>query len=161
APSVDRAVARVLRAKERAGLFADPFTPVAPPPPLDRAAARRVAQRSIVLLKNERNLLPLPKSGRRIAVAGPLADSKEHMLGPWAAQGKANDCVTAREGIGAVTEVVPVEQADVIVAVFGETREMSGEAASRASIDLPGDQQKQLEALLATGKPVVLVVMSG
>src|SRR5262245_6636615 len=55
APAVDRAVARVLRAKERAGLFADPFTPVAPPPPLDRAAARRVAQRSIVLLKNERN----------------------------------------------------------------------------------------------------------
>jgi beta-glucosidase len=114
-----------------------------------------------VLLRNERGLLPLPKSGRRIAVVGPLADSKDDMLGPWAAQGRAEDCVTAIEGIGAVAAVVPVEQADVIVAVFGETRDMSGEAASRASIDLPGDQQKQIEALVATGKPVILVVMSG
>jgi beta-glucosidase len=142
-------------------LFDDPFTPEAPEPPLDRAAARRVAQRSIVLLKNDGNLLPLPKSGRKIAVVGPLADSKEDMLGPWAAQGRAEDCVTALEGIRAVAEVVPVEQADVIVAVFGETRDMSGEAASRTSIELPGDQEKQLEALVATGKPVVLVVMSG
>jgi beta-glucosidase len=161
APAVDRAVARVLRAKEAAGLFDDPFTPVRPEPPLDRVAARRVAQRSIILLKNEHNLLPLPKSGLKIAVVGPLADSKEDMLGPWSAQGKAEECVTALEGIRAVTQIVPVEQADVVIAVFGETRDMSGEAASRASIDLPGDQQKQLEALAATGQPVVLVVMSG
>ena len=160
-PAIDKAVRRVLREKIAAGLFDDPLTPDAPPPPLDRDAARRVAQRSIVLLKNERDLLPLPKSGRKIAVVGPLADSKEDMLGPWAGQGAAGECVTALEGIRAVTDVVPVEQADLIVAVFGETRDMSGEAASRASIDLPGDQQKQLEALVATGKPVVLVVMSG
>jgi beta-glucosidase len=160
-PAIDRAMARVLRAKKAAGLFDDPFTPEAPAPPLDRAAARRVAQRSIVLLKNDGNLLPLPKLGRKIAVVGPLADSKEDMLGPWAAQGRAEDCVTVLEGIRAVTELVPVEQADVIVAVFGETRDMSGEAASRTSIELPGEQQKQLEALVALGKPVVLVVMSG
>ncbi len=60
-----------------------------------------------------------------------------------------------------VRDPAPVAQADVIVAVLGEDREMSGEAASRASIDLPGDQQKLLESLVATGKPVVLVVMSG
>ena len=160
-PAIDRAVRRVLRAKAAAGLFDDPFTHNEPAPPLDRAAARRVAQRSIILLKNERDLLPLPKSGRKIAVVGPLADSKEDMLGPWSGQGKAEDCVAPLEGIRAVVDPVAVEQADVIVAILGEQRSMSGEAASRASIDLPGDQQKMLESLVATGKPVVLVVMSG
>jgi beta-glucosidase len=161
-PAIDRAVGRVLRAKAAAGLFDDPFTRDEPAPPLDRAAARRVAQRSIILLKNERDLLPLPKSGRRIAVVGPLADSKEDMLGPWSAQGKAEECVTPLEGIrGIAGDTVSVEQADVIVAILGERRSMSGEAASRASIDLPGDQQTMLESLVATGKPVVLVVMSG
>jgi beta-glucosidase len=160
-PVIDRSVQRVLRAKKAAGLFDDPFTKEVPAPPLDRGAARRVAQRSIILLKNEHDLLPLPKSGRKIAVVGPLADSKEDMLGPWSGQGKAEECVTPLEGIRAITEPVSVEQADVIVAVLGETRDMSGEAASRASIDLPGDQQKVLESLVATGKPVVLVVMSG
>ena len=161
-PAIDRAVRRVLRAKAAAGLFDDPFTHNEPAPPLDRAAARRVAQRSIILLKNERDLLPLPKSGRKIAVVGPLADSKEDMLGPWSGQGKAEDCVTPLEGIrGIAGEPAAVEQADVIVAILGEQRSMSGEAASRASIDLPGDQQTMLESLVATGKPVVLVVMSG
>src|SRR5436190_10334126 len=161
-PAIDRAVRRVLRAKAAAGLFDDPFTHNEPAPPLDRAAARRVAQRSIILLKNERDLLPLPKSGRRIAVVGPLADSKEDMLGPWSGQGKAEDCVTPLEGIrGIAGDTVSVEQADVIVAILGEQRSMSGEAASRASLDLPGDQQTLLESLVATGKPVVLVVMSG
>jgi beta-glucosidase len=161
-PFIDRAVRRVLRAKVAAGLFDHPFTPEAPAPPLDRDAARRVAQRSIILLRNERDLLPLPKSGPKIAVVGPLADSKEDMLGPWSGQGKAEECVTALEGIRAVAgETVTIEQAGVIVAVLGEQRSMSGEAASRTSLDLPGDQQKLLESLAATGKPVVLVVMSG
>src|SRR5258708_4156688 len=88
---VDRAVRRVLRMKVKAGLFDDPYTPEVAAPPLDREASRRVAQRSIVLLKNDNGLLPLPKSGRRIAVVGPLADSKVDMLGPWSAQGKAED----------------------------------------------------------------------
>src|SRR5213079_2471626 len=140
-PVIDRAVRRVLRAKAAAGLFDDPFTHDEPPPPLDRAAARRVAQRSIILLKNEHDLLPLPKSGRKIAVVGPLADSKEDMLGPWSGQGKAEDCVTPLEGIRAVVTPAAIEDADVIVAILGEQRSMSGEAASRASLDLPGDQQ--------------------
>ena len=155
---VDRAVRRVLQMKFRAGLFDDPFTDDKPAPPMDRDAARRVAQRSIVLLKNDGDLLPLPKSGRSIAIVGPLADSKEDMLGPWSGQGKAEEAVTPLEAIGAH---VPVDQADVIIAILGESREMSGEAASRASLDLPGDQQKLLESLVATGKPVILVVMSG
>ena len=154
---VDRAVRRVLNAKARAGLLDHPLTDEKPIV-LDRAAARRVAQRSIILLKNDGNLLPLPKSGRKIAVVGPLANSKADMLGPWSSQGKADDCVTPLDALGAT---VPVDQADVIIAIFGETREMSGEAAARTSLDLPGDQEKMLESLVATGKPVVLVVMSG
>ncbi len=159
---IDRAVRRVLRVKVQAGLFDDPYTPETAPPPLERDAARRVAQRSIVLLKNENSLLPLPKSGRRIAVVGPLADSKVDMLGPWSGKGMAEDSVTPLEGIRSIVgEPVAVEQADVIVAILGENREMSGEAASRASIELPADQQKLLESLVATAKPVILVVMSG
>jgi beta-glucosidase len=155
---VDRAVRRVLRMKIKAGLFDDPFTPETAAPPLDRDAARRVAQKSIVLLKNDGDLLPLPKSGRKIAIVGPLADSKVDMIGPWSGQGKAEDCMTLRD---AIPSAVGVDEADVIIAVLGETREMSGEAASRSSIDLPGDQQKLLESLVASGKPVILVVMSG
>ncbi|MDQ6799679.1 MAG: glycoside hydrolase family 3 C-terminal domain-containing protein [Acidobacteriota bacterium] len=159
---VDRAVRRVLRMKVRAGLFVDPYTPEAAPPPLDREAARRVAQRSIVLLKNENDLLPLSKSGRKVAVVGPLADSKVDMLGPWSGLGRAEDSVTPLEGIRSIVgEPVALEQADVIIAVLGENREMSGEASSRASIEFPADQEKLLESFVATGKPVVLVVMSG
>jgi len=154
---IDRAVRRVLRMKFRAGLFEDPFTTENAAVTLSRDEARRVAQRSIVLLKNDGDLLPLAKTAR-IAIVGPLADSKEDMLGPWSAQGKAEECVTLRDALG---PDVPVEQADVIIAVLGESRHLSGEAASRISIDLPGDQEKLLETLVATGKPVVLVVMSG
>ncbi len=164
---VDRAVRRVLHAKAQAGLFDDPYideraAAAVTLTPEHRAAARRVAQHSIVLLKNERDLLPLAKSGRKIAVVGPLADSKDDMLGPWAAQGKGEEAVSALEGIRAVVgDTVAVEQADVIIAVLGERRSMSGEAASRASLDLPDDQQALLQSLVASGKPVVLVVMSG
>src|SRR5439155_9528211 len=118
---VNRAVRRVLREKVHAGLFDDPYTSETRAIALDRDAARSVAQKSIVLLKNENNLLPLPKSGRKIAVVGPLADSKADMLGPWSGQGKAEECVTVRE---AIRDTVAVEDADVIVAVLGENREM-------------------------------------
>src|SRR5207245_6471869 len=95
---VDDAVRRVLRAKFRAGLFDKPLTDESSPVPLNRAAARRIAQRAIVLLKNEGAVLPLAKSAR-IAVVGPLADSKEDMLGPWSGRGAAEDAVSVREGI--------------------------------------------------------------
>lgn len=152
--SVDRAVRRVLEAKQKAGLFKNPFTKPETIQ-LDRAAARRVAQKSIVLLKND-GVLPLSRS-RKIAVVGPLADSREDMLGNWAAQGKAEDAVSVRDAIHSVD----LADADGIVAVLGETRTMSGEAASRASLDLPDDQQKLLESYVATGKPVVLVAIAG
>lgn len=184
---IDQAVRRVLRAKFQVGLFDDPYTDEKRAAtviltPENRNAARRVARRSIVLLKNDGDLLPLPKTGRSIAVIGPLANSKEDMLGPWSAEGKAEDCVTALEGLRAVVPSIQsavgtgildgtdagidaavdlAKQSDVTIAVLGESKEMSGEAESRSTIDLPGRQQKLLEALVATGKPVVLVVMSG
>src|SRR4051812_458736 len=96
---VDSAVMRILRAKMRLGLFRDPYRPKTAPPHTElRALARRVAGESIVLLKNDRSLLPLPKSGP-IAVIGPLADNKEEPLGPWHAQGRAEDVVTVLQGI--------------------------------------------------------------
>ena len=174
---VDDAVRRVLRAKFAVCLFDDPYTDETLAAKVwltkeHREAARRVAQRSIVLLKNQGAVLPLSKSGT-VAVFGELADSKEDMLGSWAGEGRAEDAISALEGIrnaagnGARilfakgSDDAIAKEADVIIAVLGETREMSGEAASRSSLDLPGTQEQLLESLVATGKPVVLVVMAG
>ena len=183
---VDSAVMRVLRAKKRLGLFQDPYRPHTAPASTElRALARRAAGESIVLLKNERSLLPLdPKSGP-IAVIGPLADNKEEPLGPWHTQGQASDVVTVLQGIkakvpagtpvffvqGAGIEdtstasfaeaVTAARQAKVAILVLGERGDMSGEAASRSSLDLPGRQEELLEAVAATGTPVVLVLMNG
>ncbi len=98
---VDSAVMRILRAKVRLGLFRDPYRARTAPATAElRAIARRVAGESIVLLRNERSLLPLPKSGP-IAVIGPLADNKEEPLGPWHTQGRGDDVVTVLQGIKA------------------------------------------------------------
>jgi len=179
---VDSAVMRILRAKMRLGLFRDPYrTRTAPTNAELRALARRVSGESIVLLKNERSLLPLPKTGT-IAVIGPLADNKEEPLGPWHTQGRAEDVVSVLQGIktkvqtvvyaqgsgiddtskaGFAAAVAAARQAKVAVLVLGERGDMSGEAASRASLGLPGVQQQLLEAVAATGTPVVLILMNG
>src|SRR5712664_56291 len=97
---VDSAVIRILRAKTRLGLFRDPYRPLSAPPTSDlRSLARRVAGESIVLLKNERSLLPLDPKAGTIAVIGPLADNKEEPLGPWHTQGRVEDVVTVLQGI--------------------------------------------------------------
>ncbi len=158
---IDRAVRRVLKAKFDAGLFDDPFTDeqraaAVTLMPEHRAAARRVAQKAIVLLKNDKALLPL-KRDAKVALVGSLADAKADMLGTWAAQGKPEEAVSLMEALRAV----PLTEADVVVAAMGESREISGEAASRASLDLAKDDQALLERVVASGKPVVLVVMSG
>jgi len=182
---VDSAVMRILRAKQRLGLFRDPYRARTAPANTElRALARRVAGESIVLLKNERSLLPLAKAGT-IAVIGPLADNKEEPLGPWHTQGRAEDVVSVLQGIktkvpagtqvlyaqgsgiddtskaGFAAAVAAARQAKVAVLVLGERGDMSGEAASRASLGLPGVQQQLLEAVAATGTPVVLVLMNG
>src|SRR5881296_2637144 len=182
---VDSAVMRILRAKTRLGLFRDPYRARTAPPTSElRALARRVSGESIVLLKNERSLLPLDKGGT-IAVIGPLADSKEEPLGPWHTQGRAEDVVSVLQGIkarvpagtqvlyaqgsgiddtskaGFAAAVAAARQAKVAVLVLGERGDMSGEAASRSSLGLPGVQEQLLEAVAATGTPVVLVLMNG
>jgi beta-glucosidase len=166
---VDQSVRRVLRAKFAAGLFDDPFTDerLAATALLsreNREAARRVAHRSLVLLKNEGAVLPLSPEKGRIALVGPLADSAEDLLGPWAGEGKKEETISILAAMRASLrggQLVEVADADVIVAVMGESRELSGEAASRSSLDLPDGQQQQLAELAARGKPVVMVLLSG
>ena len=193
---VDRSVKRILQMKYRLGLFQDPYryadearekATLYRPDFLE--AARDVARKSMVLLKNERNALPLAASARRIAVVGPLGNSKPDMIGSWAAGGdRQTRPVTILEGLkarapqgtsvafakgasyefadagkseGFAEALALARRSDVIIAAMGEKWDMTGEAASRTSLDLPGNQQALLEQLVATGKPVVLVMMSG
>ena len=187
---IDRAVRRVLRAKFALGLFEQPFvnearetTQLLTKEHLD--AARRIAAKSIVLLKNQRDVLPLGKNIKTLGVIGPLSDSKEDLLGSWYAGGKPEEAVTLLEGVRAKVSsstrvlhasggevmrasdediagaVSVARQSDAVILVLGEEGKMSGEANSRAYLDLPGRQQRLLEAIVMAGKPVALVVMSG
>jgi beta-glucosidase len=183
---VDSAVRRILREKLRLGLFEDPNRGVAATaPPLDRELARRVARESIVLLRNEGGLLPLGANAKTIAVIGPLASDSAAPLGPWHTRGQPSDVVSVlaaireRAGAGATVlhaagtgltdadtsgiaaAVALARRADVTVLVMGEPDSMSGEASSRARLDLPGVQERLQQAVVATGKPVVLVLMNG
>jgi beta-glucosidase len=153
--------------------------------PSHLAAARDAGRQAIVLLKNEGKLLPLKKVPARIAVIGPLAASTLDPLGPWNGAGREQDVVSVFAGISAragkdtrvlyargceieggggeqiSAAVDSARNADVVVLVLGESLAMSGEASSRSSIDLPGRQRELAEAVMATGKPVVLVLMNG
>ena len=187
---VDDAVRRVLRVKFALGLFEHPYADgkgsdaVAPE---DAEVARKAAEESLVLLRNEGKLLPLEPNGKRVALIGPLADDAQQMLGSWSAKGDVKDVVTLRTALTKQVEasqghviyakgtdilttsdrgfsdaVVAARQSDVVVLALGEDAGlMTGEAGSRAHLDLPGNQQQLLEALVATGKPVVLLVFSG
>ncbi len=187
---INEAARRVLRLKMRLGLFercyADPETaPAAWLTPAHRALAREAARRSIVLLKNEGGLLPLARRREAVAVLGPLADSRVDMLGSWTADGRSEDVVTVLDGIrqalgpsarvlhaqgcpidGGTTDGIAeaaalAKQAGLAVLVVGEAGSMSGEAGSRAYLDLPGHQRALIEAVHATGVPFVVVLMSG
>jgi beta-glucosidase len=187
--TVDRAVRRVLGVKLALGLFERPYTDrnlalsVMPQVHMDQAL--EAARRSIVLLKNEGGVLPLNKGLKTIAVVGPLADSRRELLGCWSCMVNEKNVVSVLEGIrkklppssrvayvkgcdiaGGSADGIPeavdaASGADVIIVVLGEAADMSGEAASRSDLGLPGVQQKLLEALAQTGKPVVLVLANG
>jgi beta-glucosidase len=148
-------------------------------------AAFEMAKKAIVLLKNDGNLLPLAKNGGTIALIGPLADNRHEPLGSWCGAGDWQHVMTIRQGLAArlspgckllyakgcnindtardgFAEAVQLaQQADVIVAAMGEEAIMSGEAASRANLNLPGVQEELLRELKASGKPVVLILMNG
>lgn len=158
--------------------------------PKSLTLARTAAEQSFVLLKNAAApggapILPLSMETRTIALIGPLADDQNNMLGSWPAQGRAVDAITLRttltqklgvdrllyakgtEIIGGSDDQVTAavraaEQADVVILALGEDAPgMTGEAASRAHLGLPGRQQQLLEKIVATGKPVVLLLFSG
>lgn len=188
---VTEAARRVLRTKMRLGLFDQPdIDPTRVdsvfPSPESRKAAREVARETLVLLQNRDNVLPVAPGVRSIAVVGPLADSPRDQLGPHAARGHDSDSVTILQGLRQRAEAagIRVEHApacdqfcrntdrlpaaleaarksDLVVAVFGEPQELSGEAASRTNLALNGKQAEVLEALAATGKPVALVIIGG
>jgi beta-glucosidase len=191
---VDEAVRRVLRLKIRLGLFEHPYTDeeIAGKVILRddfREVALRVAQESMVLLKNEGGLLPLAPDAGRIVVIGGLADNRRELLGCWSFHGRSDDVETVLEGMGAYLEgdrapvyvpgyevpakpggddaidipaaVAAARKAGVVVLVVGESADMSGEAHSRAHLGLPGRQQELVDAVAETGKPLVVVLMSG
>lgn len=187
--NVDEAVRRILRIKFRLGLFEKPYADEA----LERnvvfssanvATARELAARSIVLLKNEKQVLPLSKNLKSIALIGPLADSQKDMIGSWTGDGRPEDAVTLLQGLKAKLPQTTINYAkgcevdcakaegfeeaikaanasDVVIIAVGESAEMSGEAASRSSLDLPGRQLDLVKAAQASGKPVVVVLMNG
>lgn len=208
--SIDAACRRILEAKWKLGLFADPYRYCTPKrarteifTPANRAEARRIAAETFVLLKNEGSLLPLQRKGR-IALVGPLANTASNMSGTWSVAARLSENKTLveamREAVGSKAEILyakgsnvlldaqreadatmfgremrdprsaremideavaAARQADVVVAAVGESSEMSGESSSRSSLSMPDAQRALLEALQATGKPIVLVYFSG
>lgn len=185
-PLVDQAVERILTAKADLGLFDDPFgfgDPVAERqvPAKNRGMARDLARRSMVLLRNEGDLLPL-RMGTRLVLIGALADDALSTLGSWRARGQAEEAVTLKaaleqahmitgyapgvtprsddvSGIPAAVELA--EDADIVLLAIGEDYDFSGEARSYADISLPGPQETLIDALKATGKPIVAILMNG
>lgn len=190
AAQIDAAAQRVLEAKALLGLLDDPFRYCDEQREIQMigtrehlAAARRMACESFVLLKNTSHTLPL-KPGSRVAVIGPLADSQRDLLGSWKAEGawdsietvlggirRANDggrvefargCeVTSSDRSGFSAAVAAANGADAVVLVLGESWNMTGEAACRTSLGLPGVQTDLLREVKKTGKPIVVVLMNG
>jgi beta-glucosidase len=189
--AIDRSVARVLRLKCALGLFERPYTDESlsgarTVKPEHVALAWQAAEESFVLLKNDlvhgKPLLPLADD-QTVALIGPLADDRAAMFGAWVMRADVNDAVTLRQSLtsrlknkliyakGAETRgeseagfaeaLAAAQRADIVLMALGEAPDMSGEAESRARLDLPGKQRKLLQAVVATGKPVVLIVFSG
>ncbi len=186
---IDAATANILRAKFRLGLFESPY--VDADRHLDGtralALARRAALQSAVLLKNDNAVLPLAADElTRIAVIGPLADAPHDQIGTWMFDGDATLCITGLKGIvdfvgeRASVDFVPAmdtsrsretgefdaavavaRDADVAILFLGEEAILSGEAHSRADIDLPGAQAELVRRVRATNTPVVAVIMAG
>ena len=207
---LDRSVRRVLRLKCELGLFDHPYVDDKGLSEStiqdDLKASRAAAVRSSVLLRNEGGLLPLQKGKyQKVALIGPLADSRQNIIGPWVDGWDINRVVTVRQALEQSGSFEQVDYAqgvqlsrlfrspfdmklkerpqapwtlaesdsqfqhavdvakssDIVIAVMGESQNMSGESASSASLDLPGRQEELLKAIASTGKPIVLVLLNG
>ena len=189
---LDQAVRRVLALKAKLGLFDDPFRRIDPSrektlvrTPAHLEVARDAARRSIVLLKNEDDLLPLPRQGKTIALIGPFAQGQRDLVGPWNVYGTDADAIDLLTGMRAVAAdpdaivavdgsgvdkpirggieaaVAAAQAADIVVLAVGESQTMSGEAQSRTDIVIPAPQMALAEAVAATGKPMVVLLRHG
>ncbi|HTE01933.1 MAG TPA: glycoside hydrolase family 3 N-terminal domain-containing protein [Mucilaginibacter sp.] len=189
---INDAVKRILTKKYELGLFDDPYrfinagrerTMLNRPENVE--TARSVASRSIVLLKNEGQVLPLSHDLKTIAVIGPLAKAKKELKGFWSLDiDKNENIVSLWDGMlkqagqtrllyaqgcnisdatkaGFADALAAAQQADVVVMAMGEAPDMTGEAKSKANIHLPGIQEDLIKAIKATGKPVVVLLMAG
>jgi beta-glucosidase len=190
---VNEAVKRILKKKFELGLFNDPYrfsNEQRQQRELNdsthRNAGLHVAERSIVLLKNENGLLPLSKQLKTIAMIGPLADSKMDMLGFWSTEWPdSNYIVSQLDGLkkklgdqtkiiyargcniddsskaGFAEAIAAAQQAEVVIVSVGERRDMSGEAKSKSNIHLPGVEEELVQAIYATGKPTIVLINAG
>jgi beta-glucosidase len=189
---LDQSVRRVLAVKAMLGLFDDPFGRIDVKRetarsmlPQTRALAREAGRKAICMLKNEGELLPLPRSGKRIALIGPFAAGPHDLVGPWVVYGDDAKAVDLATGVrsavanpaavivaqgsgveeplagGIEQAVAAARQADIIILAIGESANMSGEAQSRTEIVVPAPQQQLAEAVAATGKPIVVVLKHG
>lgn len=176
---IDAAALRVLQLKQALGLFENPyrFCPPATPAQIAsrRATARRAAREALTLLRDPQGALPLPRQLERIAVIGSLATSAADMRGAWAETGDVSAIVTIADGVRAAwpqaevsvcgddpaEAVAAARAAGLAILCLGETAAMSGEAAARANPVLPDGQQALLEAVLATGARVIVLLSCG
>ena len=184
--AIDDAVRSILRLKFQLGLFEQtPSVPVEALPAEALETAKRLATESIVLLKNDTQLLPLSKLQGNIAVIGPLADSPVDQMGTWAMDGRAGDVQTPlaalREKIGAARVLYSpglknsrdlarngfddalqkARRASMVLLFLGEEQILSGEAHSRAFLDLPGAQEALVSEIAKAGVPIVTVILAG
>jgi len=186
---IDESVRRVLRLKFRLGLFEQPYTPVTNEKerflrPQSMEVAVRLAEESMVLLKNENQLLPVARQ-KRIAVIGPMAKNGADLLGSWCGHGQDKDAETLYDGLlaefgkkagmryaegckvegddrsGFAEALAAAQWSDIVVVCLGEKKEWSGENASRSTIALPQIQEELVTELKKAGKPIVLVLVSG
>jgi beta-glucosidase len=188
---IDESVRRVLRLKFMLGLFDDPYRysdslfekqTLLKPEFLD--AAHDAARKSFVLLKNDKQVLPLSTSVKTVALIGPASDAATDMIGNWCGRGDAKDVITLKTALetrlgsekiiyvkgaeynngdrtGFAAAMAAARRADVIIAACGEAGMMSGESMSRADISIPGVQEELILELTKLGKPMVLVLFSG
>jgi beta-glucosidase len=190
--TLNESVRRVLALKAMLGLFDDPFRRIDEKReaarsllPKTRALAREAGRKAIVLLKNDGDLLPLPRSGKRIALIGPFASGQHDLVGPWVVYGDDAKAVDLATGVRAaladpslltVVEGSGVEEphpgglhqalaaaqgADIVILAIGEGAGMSGEAQSRTEIVVPEPQQALAEIVATAGKPIVVVLKHG
>ncbi|MGE5563851.1 MAG: glycoside hydrolase family 3 N-terminal domain-containing protein [Bacillota bacterium] len=189
---INESVRRVLALKAMLGLFDDPFRRIDEKRetsrsmlPRTRALAREAGRKAIVMLKNDGDLLPLPRSGKKIALIGPFAAGQHDLVGPWVVYGDDAKAVDLATGVRAAVAnpssvmvaqgsgveeplaggieqaVAAARQADIVVLAIGEDAGMSGEAQSRTEIVVPPPQQALAEAVAAVGKPMVVVLKHG